>query len=117
MSSNPEICDEREARQISATRRDILAGASGVGLAAGLAGTASAQSTSVTREFAGKTAFVTGAARGIGLACAEALAKGGANIVLLDIAKQLPDVPYPLATKQDLMNAKTSIEKSPQKQV
>jgi NAD(P)-dependent dehydrogenase (short-subunit alcohol dehydrogenase family) len=63
-----------------------------------------------TREFEGRSAFVTGAARGIGYACAEALARGGANIVLFDIASQIKDVPYPLATAEDLANAKAAIE-------
>ncbi len=37
------------------------------------------------REIAGKTAFVTGAASGIGLALARAFAKAGTNVVLADI--------------------------------
>ena len=57
-----------------------------------------------------KTAFITGAARGIGLACAEELAKGGANVVLFDIAAQPAEVPYPLASEQDLADAKAAVE-------
>jgi NAD(P)-dependent dehydrogenase (short-subunit alcohol dehydrogenase family) len=38
-------------------------------------------------DFSGKTAFVTGAANGIGLGICRALARGGANIVLADIEK------------------------------
>ncbi|WP_395712730.1 SDR family NAD(P)-dependent oxidoreductase, partial [Reyranella sp.] len=38
-------------------------------------------------EFSGKTAIVTGAASGIGLAIATALAEAGANVVLADIEK------------------------------
>lgn len=53
---------------------------------------------------------MTGAARGIGLACAEALAAGGANVVLFDIARQLPQVSYPLATAEDLAMAKAAVE-------
>ena len=36
-------------------------------------------------RLAGKVAVVTGAARGIGLACAEALAKSGAAVVITDL--------------------------------
>ena len=37
-------------------------------------------------DFQGKTAFVTGAAKGIGRATAIGFAKGGANVILADIA-------------------------------
>ena len=39
-------------------------------------------------EFSGKTAFVTGAANGIGLGICRALARSGVNIVLADIEKE-----------------------------
>ncbi len=38
----------------------------------------------MTKEFSGKIAVVTGAANGIGRACAIAFAQGGANVVALD---------------------------------
>ncbi len=38
-------------------------------------------------EFSGKTAFVTGAANGIGLGVCRALARNGVNIVLADIER------------------------------
>lgn len=41
------------------------------------------------REIAGKTALITGAARGIGQGCAEALAAEGVHVVLADV---LPEV-------------------------
>ncbi|MCG8348967.1 MAG: SDR family NAD(P)-dependent oxidoreductase [Chloroflexales bacterium] len=62
------------------------------------------------QEFAGKCAFITGGARGIGFATAEVLARAGANIVLYDVAEQIEHVRYPLATAEDLANAKTEIE-------
>ncbi len=63
------------------------------------------------KELAGKTAFITGGARGIGLACGEEMAKAGANIVLYDIASgQTANVGYPLATEGDLQSAKAKIE-------
>ena len=40
-------------------------------------------------DFKGKTAFVTGAAKGIGRATAIGFAKGGANLILADIADKI----------------------------
>ncbi len=95
-------------------RRTFVAGAAGVGAAiAGLAATSQVRAQEANtqiRDFEGKTAIVTGAAHGIGLACADALAARGANIVLLDVAEQIEEVPYPLATQDDLASAKTQIE-------
>ncbi len=42
--------------------------------------------------------IITGAARGIGRACALRAASEGANLVISDIASDLPDVPYQLGT-------------------
>jgi len=54
------------------------------------------------RRLAGKTAIVTGAARGIGRACAVAFARAGADLLLLDICHDLAGVPYPLGTASQL---------------
>ncbi|MDQ6819887.1 MAG: SDR family oxidoreductase [Actinomycetota bacterium] len=46
--------------------------------------------------------LVTGAARGIGRATAIAFAQGGASIGLLDVCAPIDEVPYPLATPEQL---------------
>ncbi|MFJ1550822.1 SDR family oxidoreductase [Streptomyces sp. NPDC088246] len=51
---------------------------------------------------AGKAAIVTGAARGIGRACALAYARAGADLLLTDIGHDLEGVPYPLGTPSQL---------------
>lgn len=50
----------------------------------------------------GKVALVTGAARGQGRSHAVRLAQAGADVVALDIAAQIPGMPYDLATPEDL---------------
>ena len=50
----------------------------------------------------GRVAFITGAARGQGRAHALKLASEGADIIAVDICDQIPSVPYPLATVDDL---------------
>ena len=54
------------------------------------------------REFAGKVAFITGAAHGQGRATALALAKQGARIAAFDIAKPMPYPGYALGSGDDL---------------
>ena len=56
-------------------------------------------------QLAGKTALVTGAARGIGRACALRFAQEGARVALLDIARQVAGVPYPGASAAQLEEA------------
>lgn len=53
-------------------------------------------------EFAGKLAFVTGAAHGQGRATALALAREGARVAALDVAKPLAYPGYGLGTASDL---------------
>ncbi|GAB3117118.1 mycofactocin-coupled SDR family oxidoreductase [Streptomyces calidiresistens] len=50
----------------------------------------------------GKTVIVTGAARGVGRACALAFSREGADLALLDVCGDIPGVPYPLGTADQL---------------
>ncbi|MEU3597308.1 SDR family oxidoreductase [Streptomyces sp. NPDC006798] len=49
-----------------------------------------------------KTVVITGAARGIGRACAVRAAEEGADLVLVDISGDLPEIPYPLGSADQL---------------
>lgn len=94
-------------------RRDALRlGAFGAAAAfAAQTGGAAAEAAPSRGELSGKAAFITGGARGIGLASAEELARAGADIALFDIATpDLPHVQYPLASADDLVAAKARIE-------
>lgn len=50
----------------------------------------------------GKVAFVTGAARGIGSSQAVRFAEEGADVILVDIARRIGNLPYDLASEDDL---------------
>ena len=58
----------------------------------------------------GKVAFITGAARGQGRSHAVRLAQEGADIIAVDICRQIDTVPYPLATPQDLDQTVKEVE-------
>ncbi len=60
-----------------------------------------------------RTALVTGAARGHGLAIARAFAALGHSVYLADIGSDLPGVPYPLATRADLDAAVAGLRRLP----
>jgi SDR family mycofactocin-dependent oxidoreductase len=51
---------------------------------------------------AGKRVVITGAARGMGRSHAVRLAEEGADLILIDICRSLPQVEYPLATGDEL---------------
>ncbi|WP_083443021.1 mycofactocin-coupled SDR family oxidoreductase [Mycolicibacterium aurum] len=57
---------------------------------------------SSTGRVAGKRVLVTGAARGMGRSHALRLAEEGADVILIDICESLPDIEYPLASREDL---------------
>ena len=56
----------------------------------------------MTGKLEGKVAFITGAARGQGRSHAVRLAQEGADIIAVDICRQIATVPFPMATPEDL---------------
>ena len=58
----------------------------------------------------GKVAFITGAARGQGRSHAVRLAQEGADIIAVDICRQVDTVQYPMATSEDLQQTVKEVE-------
>jgi SDR family mycofactocin-dependent oxidoreductase len=61
-------------------------------------------------ELSGRVALVTGGARGMGRSHAVALAKAGANVVLVDLCEPLADVAYPMPEPAELDVTKGLVE-------
>jgi (+)-trans-carveol dehydrogenase len=59
---------------------------------------------------AGKVAFITGAARGQGRSHAIRLAQEGADIIAVDLVRQVDSVPYPMSTPDDLAETVKEVE-------
>ena len=66
--------------------------------------------TTITGRAAGKVALVTGAARGMGRSHAVRLAEEGADIIALDISRQIDTNPVPMSTRHDLDETVHAIE-------
>jgi SDR family mycofactocin-dependent oxidoreductase len=58
----------------------------------------------------GKVAFVTGAARGQGRSHAVRLAQEGADIIAVDLCRQVDTVPYAMSTPEDLQQTVKEVE-------
>jgi NAD(P)-dependent dehydrogenase (short-subunit alcohol dehydrogenase family) len=65
----------------------------------------------------GRVAFITGVARGQGRSHAVRLAEEGADIVGIDICRQLDGVLYPLASPEDLDETVNLVEKTGRRMV
>jgi len=58
----------------------------------------------------GKVAFITGAARGQGRSHAVRLAQEGADIIAIDICRQIESNPYPLSSPEDLAETERAVK-------
>jgi SDR family mycofactocin-dependent oxidoreductase len=65
----------------------------------------------------GKVAFVTGAGRGQGRSHAIRLAQEGADIIAVDICRQIESNPYPLSTPEDLAETERLVKELGQRVV
>jgi SDR family mycofactocin-dependent oxidoreductase len=63
----------------------------------------------------GKVAFVTGAARGQGRSHAVRLAEEGADIIAVDLCRDIDTIGYPLARPEDLEETAQFVEKTGQR--
>jgi SDR family mycofactocin-dependent oxidoreductase len=66
----------------------------------------------MARQFDGKVAFITGAARGQGRSHAVRFAEEGADIIAVDLCDQLDSVAYPMPTREDLDETVNLVEKT-----
>jgi (+)-trans-carveol dehydrogenase len=68
------------------------------------------QEMAMTGRVEGKVAFITGAARGQGRSHAIRLAEEGADVIAVDVCRQLDSVPYGMATLDDLGKTVEQVE-------
>jgi SDR family mycofactocin-dependent oxidoreductase len=64
----------------------------------------------MTGRVEGKVAFITGAARGQGRSHAVRLAAEGADIVAIDVCEDMPGMPYPGSSEEDLAETVRLVE-------
>lgn len=62
-------------------------------------------------EFKGKRILITGGARNIGLAVAQAVGRAGARVALADICRDIETAPYAMSSREDLENAVAGLQK------
>lgn len=60
-------------------------------------------------DFTDQVVLVTGAARGIGLSCAEKFAQAGASVIMTDVAQQVGGLTYDMATDSEMNTAAARI--------
>ncbi|MGF1543671.1 MAG: SDR family NAD(P)-dependent oxidoreductase [Parvularculaceae bacterium] len=107
--AHDDVADPGRRRMLTASA--LGAAAAAAPLASGRAAAQSRDDGAKRKELTGKTAFITGGARGLGLATAEELARAGADIALFDVATPtLANVQYPLSSERDLAQAKARVE-------
>lgn len=63
-------------------------------------------------QFDSKVAFITGAARGQGRSHAVRFAQEGADIIAIDLCRQIDSVPYAMPTRDDLDKTAHLVEKT-----
>lgn len=68
-------------------------------------------------RFDGKVALITGGARGQGRSHALNFAREGADVILLDLCRQQPEVEHSMSTPEDLAETKRLVEKEGQRAV
>lgn len=61
-------------------------------------------------RLAGKVAFITGAAQGLGRSTAVRMAEEGADVIAVDLCEQLGIVPYDMGTREGLDRTATRVE-------
>jgi SDR family mycofactocin-dependent oxidoreductase len=64
----------------------------------------------MTGRLQGKVAFITGAGRGQGRAHAVRMAEEGADIIAIDLCRQIDSNPYPLSSPEDLAETERAVK-------